>query len=176
MGTSNGIIVHKAGEICGIHVVVTSPEGRPDLFQVEMLNTYDGMAEVGEQFVGAPKKAQAVITSEIILSALDTASVTWDVADDGAPHGNALSCLMEAYLAAKAEIDSSDDMSDEQAEEFIAKVMEPARAAIMACNEPVARHSDILSALMVMQADQEAGPSDLTSHLIEASLRFYGQA
>jgi hypothetical protein len=176
MDISNGIIVHNAGDICGIEVVVVSPEGRADLFMVEMLNTYDGVAEIGEMFVGASKKAQAVITSELIFSALDTAAATWEVPDAGTPHSNALSDLMATYLAAKAQIDSSDDMSDEEAEAHIAKVVEPARSAILACDDPVAGQFDMMAALLVMRADQEAGPSELTSHLIEASLRFYRQA
>lgn len=71
-------IVHEAGVVDGITVAVVTSDNKE--FAVQMLDTIEGVSDVGQPFVGKGAKADAVVTSNIVYSALEMASMTRECA------------------------------------------------------------------------------------------------
>lgn len=73
-------IVHEAGTVRGMAVVVVSPlepHERPDEFAVKLLDSCDGVSDLSDVFCGKGARRKAVIFSETVLSILTIADCTW---------------------------------------------------------------------------------------------------
>lgn len=73
------ITMHDAGRVRNIDVMVCQKEGE-DQFEVILFNSFEGLTEIGQPFVGKNALREATILANLIFSAVETASITWEAA------------------------------------------------------------------------------------------------
>jgi hypothetical protein len=71
-------IRHQAGKVNGIEVIVVeSLSSQPGQFQVQLLDTFEGLSEIGMPFVGKGALRSASLFANSIHAALKVADLTW---------------------------------------------------------------------------------------------------